>query len=55
MVVFDPGTIISGGHVALAPIVLVDLIGLDKLTTAYGILTLARGVAVLTGPPIAGE
>ena len=35
--------------------VLVDLIGLDKLTTAYGITTLVRGLSVLMGPPLAGK
>ncbi|KAF6032576.1 hypothetical protein EB796_009177 [Bugula neritina] len=42
-----------GGHVALSPLVLVDLIGLDKLTTAYGITVLLRGVSTIIGPPIA--
>jgi len=35
--------------------VLVDLIGLEKLTTAYGIITLVRGISTIMGPPIAGK
>ena len=39
---------------SLAPVILVDSLGLHRLTSSYGILTLVRGVAVLTGPVIAG-
>lgn len=45
----------SGGHVSLSPIVLVDFVGLDKLTTAYGLLTLVRGISTVLGPPLAGK
>jgi len=34
--------------------VLVDLLGLGNLNTAFGMLTFARGLAALIGPPIAG-
>jgi hypothetical protein len=33
----------------------VDLLGLDKLTNAFGLLILFRGVAAIGGPPIAGN
>ena len=33
---------------------LVDLLGLEKLTSAFGLLTMFRGAASIVGPPIAG-
>ena len=33
---------------------IVDLLGLDKLTNAFGILLVFQGVATLIGPPTAG-
>ena len=44
-----------GGHVSLSPIVLVDLLGLDKLTSSFGLLTLVRGISTIVGPIIAGK
>ncbi|KAG1682681.1 Monocarboxylate transporter 12 [Nymphon striatum] len=41
-------------YIALTSIVVVDLLGLDQLTNAFGLLTLFRGVAVIVGTPIAG-
>jgi len=35
--------------------VLVDLLGLDKLTSSFGLLLMFQGVATLIGPPIAGN
>ena len=35
-------------------LVQVDLLGLELLTSAFGILTCLRGVAALLGPPLAG-
>lgn len=32
----------------------VDLLGLDKLTNAFGMLLLFQGIASFVGPPIAG-
>jgi len=40
--------------VALTSTVLVSLLGLDKLTSAIGLLCLFRGVAVMIGSPLAG-
>ena len=39
----------------LLSIVLVDLLGLEKLTSAFGLLTMFRGAASIVGPPIAGR
>ena len=33
---------------------LVDLLGLDNLTSAFGLLVLFRGVTSIIGPPMAG-
>jgi len=41
-------------YISLTSIVLVDLLGLDKLTSAFGLLTMFRGAASIVGPPIAG-
>jgi len=42
-------------YVCLTSVLLVDLLGLDRLTNAFGLLLLFQGVATLVGPPIAGE
>ena len=34
--------------------VLVDLLGLDSLTSSFGMLVLCRGIASILGPPLAG-
>lgn len=38
----------------MTSIILVDLLGLDKLTNAFGLLILFRGAAAIVGSPIAG-
>ncbi|CAD6215461.1 GSCOCG00011202001-RA-CDS [Cotesia congregata] len=48
------GTAISG-YISLTSIILVDLLGLDKLTNAFGLLILFRGAAAIMGAPIAGS
>lgn len=45
----------AGAYVGLTSVVLVDLLGLEKLTNAFGLLLLFQGVASLIGPPIAGR
>ena len=40
--------------VTLTSIVLVDVLGLEKLTSAFGLLTMFRGLATMMGPPLAG-
>lgn len=44
-----------GAYVGLTSVILVDLLGLDKLTNAFGLLLLFQGIASLVGPPIAGK
>ena len=46
--------ITSGAYVGLTSVVLVDLLGLDKLTNAFGLLLLFQGIASVMGPPIIG-
>ncbi|XP_067646422.1 monocarboxylate transporter 14 [Eurosta solidaginis] len=47
------GAAISG-YISLTSIILVDLLGLDKLTNAFGLLILFRGFAAIIGSPLAG-
>lgn len=42
------------GYISLSSIILVELLGLDKLTNAFGLLILFRGTAALVGSPLAG-
>jgi len=44
-----------GAYVTLTSVLLVDLLGLEKLTNSFGILLLFQGVATLGGPPLAGS
>ncbi|KAG8176490.1 hypothetical protein JTE90_024919 [Oedothorax gibbosus] len=44
----------AGTCVSLTSVILVDLLGLEKLTNAFGLLLLFAGVACLIGPPITG-
>lgn len=44
-----------GAYVGLTSVVLVDLLGIEKLTNAFGLLLLFQGIASLIGPPIAGK
>lgn len=39
---------------SLTSIILVDLLGLDKLTNAFGLLILFRGTAAIFGAPLVG-
>ncbi|XP_014278918.1 monocarboxylate transporter 9 isoform X4 [Halyomorpha halys] len=41
-------------YISLTSIILVDLLGLDKLTNAFGLLILFRGAAAIFGSPLAG-
>jgi len=44
-----------GAYVGLTSVVLVDLLGLQKLTNAFGLVLMFQGIASLAGPPIAGR
>lgn len=46
--------IFTAGYISLTSIILVDLLGLDKLTNAFGLLILFRGAAAIVGSPLAG-
>lgn len=46
--------ITSGAYVGLTSVVLVDLLGLDKLTNAFGLLLMFQGIASVIGPPVIG-
>ncbi|XP_054166334.1 monocarboxylate transporter 7-like isoform X2 [Oppia nitens] len=41
-------------YICLTSIILVDLLGIDRLTNAFGLLSLFRGIASMLGPPLAG-
>lgn len=45
----------AAGYISLTSIILVDLLGLDKLTNAFGLLILFRGAAAIVGSPLAGS
>jgi hypothetical protein len=50
---FAFGFLISS-YVCLTSVVLVDMIGVDRLTSGFGLLLLVQGIATFVGPPIAG-
>jgi MFS family permease len=41
-------------YISTTSVILVDLVGIDKLTTSFGLITMFRGTAAVIGPPIAG-
>lgn len=41
--------------VSLRTVVLADVLGVSKLTKAFGIVAFLQGVAFTVGPPISGE
>lgn len=47
------GFFISANY-SLCTVILVEYLGLDKLSNAYGLMMLVQGVANLVGPPVAG-
>lgn len=42
-------------YVCLTSVVLVDLIGVNRLTNAFGLLLFIQGIATFIGPPLAGK
>ncbi|XP_034949373.1 monocarboxylate transporter 14 [Chelonus insularis] len=44
----------AGAYVGLTSVILVDLLGLEHLTNAFGLVLLFQGFASFLGPPIAG-
>lgn len=45
----------AGAYVGLTSVVLVDLMGLDRLTNAFGLLLFFQGLASFLGLPLAGN
>jgi len=43
------------GYISLTSIILVELLGLDQLTNAFGLLILFRGSSSMVGPPLSGS
>ncbi|XP_013779101.1 monocarboxylate transporter 12-like [Limulus polyphemus] len=44
----------TGAYISLTSVILVDLLGLDTMTSTFGLLLVFIGVACLLGPPITG-
>ncbi|XP_029647396.1 monocarboxylate transporter 7 isoform X2 [Octopus sinensis] len=44
----------AAAFISLTSIIICDLLGLDKLTNAFGLLSLVRGISTIIGPPLAG-
>lgn len=42
-------------YVCLTSVLLVDLIGIEKLTNAFGLILLFQGIGTVIGPPISGR
>lgn len=40
---------------SLRTIICIELLGLEKLSNAFGMMTLCMGIAALIGPPFAGK
>jgi len=45
----------SSANYALTTIILVELLGMDRLSDAFGITSMAEGLATLVGLPFAGH
>lgn len=46
--------LLLAAYICLTSIILVELLGLEKLTNAFGLLSLFRGVASMLGGPFSG-
>jgi hypothetical protein len=44
----------AAAFVTLRSIVIANLLGVNKLNNAYGLLSLCQGIAVIIGSPLAG-
>ena len=47
--------IFTATFVSLTPIIMCELVGLEKLTNGYGLLCLVRGITSIIGPPLEGK
>ena len=41
-------------YISTTSIILVDLVGIEQLTSSFGLVTMFRGAAAILGPPLAG-
>lgn len=48
------GFFISANY-ALSTVILVEIVGIDKLTNSYGLTMMMQGVANIIGPPVGGK
>lgn len=46
---------LSAPFLALTSVMLCDILGLESLTNAYGIVSLIRGISSTIGSPVAGK
>ena len=46
--------IIAAAYVSLCAIILVEFLGLEKLSNSFGFLNMFRGIATFIGAPVAG-
>ncbi|GFT99176.1 hypothetical protein NPIL_265441, partial [Nephila pilipes] len=44
---------VSAAYISLTSIILVEMVGLDRLTNSFGLLSLFRGASSILGPPLA--
>jgi len=48
-------SIISAAFVSLRSIIIVELLGIEKLTNSFGVVVLCQGLSTFIGTPIAGN
>ena len=44
----------SGAYQSVMAVILVDILGLDRIASSFGLTVLFQGAAIVAGPPIAG-
>lgn len=47
--------VFSGGYIAQKSVIIVDLLGVEKLSSSFGWTTCFQGIGTLIGPPVAGK
>ncbi|KAH3808101.1 hypothetical protein DPMN_136451 [Dreissena polymorpha] len=45
----------AGVTISLTSVILADIVGIDKLSNAFGMCNFVGGVSVFAGPPVAGK
>ena len=53
--VIQGSTLILAAYVSLCAIILIEFLGLEKLSNSFGFLNMFRGIATFIGAPVAGE